>query len=84
MILDYERGKNFAIMSAISFKLSNKEMKALAEYLQGYTKLNHYDKKNITYFILFVFNVYADEKFEEGIDYALMTEEPKGIRVKKI
>lgn len=30
-----ERGKNFAIMSAISFKLSNKEMKALAEYLQG-------------------------------------------------
>lgn len=30
-----ERGKNFAIMSSISFKLSKKEMKALAEYLQG-------------------------------------------------
>jgi len=28
-------GKNFSIMSVISFKLSNKEMKALAEYLQG-------------------------------------------------
>ena len=28
-------GKNFSIMSAISFKLSSKEMKALAEYLQG-------------------------------------------------
>ena len=30
-----ERGKNFSIMSTISFKLSNKEMKALSEYLQG-------------------------------------------------
>ena len=30
-----KRGKNFAIMSSISFKLSNKEMKALSEYLQG-------------------------------------------------
>lgn len=28
-------GKSFSIMSSISFKLSNKEMKALSEYLQG-------------------------------------------------
>jgi len=27
--------KNYSIMSAISFKLSNLEMKALSEYLQG-------------------------------------------------
>ena len=40
-------------------------------------------KKILLIFVLLIFNVYANEKFEEGIDFELMTDRPSEYQQKK-
>ena len=40
-------------------------------------------KKILFIFILLISNVYADEKFEEGIDFELIIDEPSEYQLKK-